>query len=472
MSSNFLRWLGLGLMMLTTLTTLARADAPGALRQELAAIAGDPAFPLASLSVLAVRGGKIVAHEQFGHRFIDELEPARNMPANADTMYRIASISKLIVSLGVMRLVEDGKLELDADVGRYLGFRLRNPHFPRLPITLRQLLSHTSSIRDDGGYHWSASQNVDFKDVFLPGGSQHGEGAMWSREAGPGAWFQYANLPWGVVAAVMERATGERFDRLMRRLILDPMGLRGGFHPADFSARDLADTATLYRKAVEVDDRQVWNPAGPWVAQTDDYRSAAPVPRARPDYIIGSNGTLFGPMGNCRLTVEGLGQVMLMLMNDGRHEGRQILGRDSVRQMLDTQWRHDGRTGNGRGVGNGNGNGKGNGNSSGETDVDTQLEAMNAWGLGVQIFMDISGPGRGDRLVPGGGWRGAGHLGEAYGLTSAMVFDPATKSGMVFLIGGTGFDPETNPGAWSAMHRHEERILGAIHKHVFGGGAR
>jgi hypothetical protein len=242
----------------------------------------------------------------------------------------------------------------------------------------------------------------------------------------------------------------------MRRLILDPMGLKGGFHPADFSARDLDDTATLYRKAVEADGRLAWNPAGPWVAQTDDYRALAPAPRAGPDYVIGSNGSLFGPMGNCRLTAEGLGQIMLMLMNGGRHGSRQILQPGSVAQLLSPQWRHDGHGGNG--------------NSSGETVPDTRLEAMNAWGLGVQLFLDISGPGRGDRLVEGGGWRGAGHLGDAYGLTSAMVFDPATKSGMVFLIGGTGFDPETNPGRWSAMYRHEERILSAIHRHAFGDG--
>ncbi|UUZ57035.1 serine hydrolase [Massilia sp. H-1] len=55
----------------------------------------------------------------------------------------------MMTTFAAMRLVEDGKLALDTDVGTYLGFPLRNPHFPDHPITLRQLLSHTSSLRDD-----------------------------------------------------------------------------------------------------------------------------------------------------------------------------------------------------------------------------------------------------------------------------------------------------------------------------------
>ena len=422
---------------------------------ELSAIVGDKTHPLASLSVLAMKDGKVIYHRQFGDRTIDPANAAHNRPANAATMYRIASISKLIVTLGVMKLVEDGKLALDTDVSQYLGFKLRNPHFPDDAITLRMLLNHTSSLRDDGGYYWEATLGVGFKDVLVPGAKLYGEGKMWAKNAKPGAYFQYANLPWGVVGMAMERVTGERFDRLMRRLILDPMNLKGGFHPADFSAEDLGNVATLYRKRTGDDGKEVWNPNGPWVAQTDDYLTAAPAPRALPNYVIGTNGSLFGPMGNCRLTAEGLGKVMLMLMNGGAHEGRQILKRDSVGQMLSVQWRHDGK-----GL---------NGNSNGEVGFGTHRDYMNVWGLGVHHFQDISGPGRGDRLVEGGGFKASGHLGDAWGLTSAMVFDRATKSGLIFMTGGPGFDPELSPGKYSAFYRHEEQILTALYRRAIVG---
>ena len=429
--------------------TLAKLDG------ELAAVLHDPAHRLASLSVLAVREGKIVYQKQFGDRYIDNGSPANNVAANADTMYRIASISKLVVTLGVMRLVEAGKLSLDADVSDYLGFKLRNPHFPDDRITLRMLLSHTSSLRDDGGYYWEAKLGVHFRDVLVPGGARYGKGEMWSSTAKPGAYFQYANFPWGVVGMIMERVTGERFDRLMRRLILDPMELKGGFHPADFSREDLNNVATLYRKGVEVNDKMVWDPAGPWIAQTDNYRKDAPVPRALPEYVIGTNGSLFGPMGNCRLTAEGLGRIMLMMTNGGMHGTKRILKADSIEKMLATQWHHDGSAQNG--------------NSNGEVGFGSHQELMNAWGLGVQLFQDISGPGRGDRLIERGGYKATGHLGDAWGLTSAMVFDRKTRSGMIFLIGGPAFDPDTNPGKYSSLYRHEEKILDALYRRAIAG---
>jgi len=442
-----------------TITACVTPNAPASvddawkvkLDAELAAITADPTHTLASLSTLAVRDGKVVYEGQFGSRWIDPTGSGKSKPANRDTMYRVASISKLMTSLGVMKLVEEGKLDLDRDVSEYFGWTLRNPHFPDDKITLSMLMNHTSSLRDDGGYYWATPANI--RDALEPGGKAYGKGAMWSPKAKPGAYFQYANLPWGVIATVMEKATGERFDKLMRRLILDPMQLKGGFHPYDFPPADIDNLATLYRKRSEINGKEVWNSQGPWVPQVDD-QTVPQNPRAGPNYVIGSNGTAFGPMGNIRLSAASLARVMLMLMNGGEHEGRKILARSSVEKMLAESWRYrcDGC------------DGKPNGDPNGEPGFGKHKDYFNAWGLGNQHFIDISGPGRGDRLVRGGGFTGVGHLGDAWGLTSAIVFNRETRQGMIFLIGGPSFDPNTNPGEYSSMYRHEERILDALHK--------
>lgn len=416
-----------------------------ALDADLRAVVTDARYPLASLATLVVREGHVAYVGQFGDTFIDNAAPQKNRKANAETMYRIASISKLITTLGVMRLVDEGRLALDVDVSTYLGWSLRNPHFPDAPITMRMLLTHRASITDEAGYYWEDAQNVNLRDVFLRGGVHYGTGAMWAKNARPGEYFSYGNLNWGVIGTVMERASGERFDRLMKRVVFDPLAIRGGFNPADMSAADVAKIATLYRKRTEVNGKEIWNPNGPWIAQVDDYSEVAPVPRAGPSYVVGSNGTLFGPQGACRLSAVDLGKVMLMLMNEGLHEGRRVLSAASVREMLHEQWRVDAAGKNGD-VNSGGG---------------TQL--MNAWGLGNQHFLDISGVARGDRLVEGGGFQAVGHLGDAWGLTSAMVFDPKRKNGMIFLSGGSGFDPETAPGRYSAFHRYEEQILSALY---------
>ncbi|MEO7742086.1 MAG: serine hydrolase domain-containing protein [Usitatibacter sp.] len=413
------------------------------LDSELAAIQADPAHPLASLAVLAIRDGKVVYQRQFGHRWIDNSDPARSKAADEKTLYRIASISKLVTTIGVLRLVEDGVLDLDRDIGEYLGYAVRNPHFPAVPITLRMLLSHTSSLRDDAGYFWTEGNRIE--DVIGP---KNGVGVefskAWSSQAAPGTWFQYANLPWGVVGTVMEKATGERFDRLMKRLVLDPLGIRGGYHVAHLPPDEVAAIATLYRKR-GTDDAAPWDPKGPWLPQVDDFSKSPPQPRTGPKYVIGSNATLFGPHGNLHVSVADLGRVMRMLMDRGTLDGRRILEAASVEAMLARQWRSDG----GR---------------NGLAAYGASRQRFNAWGLGNQHFLDVSGPGFGDRLVEGGGFAGVGHLGDAYGLTAAFVFDPASREGLIYVTGGPGFNPETARGAWSGFFRHEEQILTALHR--------
>lgn len=419
------------------------AAAPAAiLERELAAVVNDPRHPLSGLSVLAIAGGKVVYQQQFGLRRIDTHGIGVTAPVTPATMFRIASISKMMTTLGVMKLVEEGKLTLDNDVSAYLGFPLRNPHFPDQAITLRQLLSHTSSLRDDAGYFWGA--DTVLRDVLIPGAAKYGAGAMWAKDAGPGAYFSYTNLNWGVIGTLMEKASGERFDRLMQRLLLAPMALRGGYNPSEFPPADAADTATLYRKRTT--DTEIWNPAGPWIAQVDDFGVQPPAPPAGLDsYVIGNNATLFSPTGGMRISAPDMGKIMLMLLNGGRHEGKQILEPGSIAAMFGEQWTYNGNNG------------------------DTLHGLYHSWGLGTQRFADQ--PGAGNRLVQGGGFSAVGHLGEAYGLVSTFVFDPAGRNGMVTLIGGFGTDPVTTPGQYSALTRQEEIILTSLYRRAIQGRA-
>lgn len=402
-----------------------------ALDADLSAIVGDAAHPLASLSVLAIRHGKVSYQQQFGYRHLGAT-PADHLPVTPATLFRIASVSKMMTTLGLMRLVEQGKLSLDQDVSIYLGFSLRNPHFPQQPLTLRSLLSHTSSLRDAGGYAWGPERRL--RDVFTAGGD-----LMWDAAAPPGRYFTYANLNWGVIGTVMEQVTGERFDLLMRRLLLDPMDLRGGYNPAAFPAEDVANTATLYRKRAP--DTEAWQPHGPWIAQVDDFHGHAPAaPAGLERYVIGSNATVFSPTGGLRISAAGLSTVMQMLLDGGRHRGRQLLQPASIALMFGRQWQLAPDAGNGN----------------------SERGLYRAWGLGNQQFDAVAG--RGNGLVDGASFAAVGHLGDAYGLVSAFVLDFRNKNGMVMLVGGTGSDPEGYPGQYSAMGRSEELILTALYR--------
>ncbi|MBQ5949490.1 serine hydrolase [Massilia sp. ST3] len=440
-------------LLLVSLVSIPAAAAPlaegraAALTRRLEAILNDPAMPLPGLSVVAIRAGEIVYRRQLGSkRLATPGTPAR--PMDAATMFRVASVSKLATAIGAMKLVEQGRLALDSDVSDVLGYRLRNPHFPEHAITLRMLLTHTSSLRDDAGFKWDPE--VDLREVLVPGGRHYGQGQAWSAKAGPGTYFDYVNFNSGIVATLMERAGGERFDRLMRKLVFDPMGLKAGFYLADFAPARIDDVATLYRKR-EKDGAERWDPDGPWIAQSDDFGAAPPsAPAGLDQYVAGTNGTLFGPQGSLRISADELAAIMLMLMNEGRHGGRQILQPATVATMLGRQWTLDGK-----GI-------KGSGDS------DNFRGLYQAWGLGNQHFLDISkveqGRASGDRLVEGGGFKGVGHLGWSWGLNALFVFDPRTNDGMIYVSSGVGANPDLQPGRFSSEARFQERITDALYR--------
>jgi CubicO group peptidase (beta-lactamase class C family) len=435
------------LMAATPASGAAAAPMPAALKarldRELAAIVADPACELASLSVLAIRDGRVAYEGQFGRRFIGSAANGLpDKPVDANTLFRIASISKMMTTLGLMRLVEAGKLDLDADVSGYLGFSLRNPHFPDQPIVLRHLLTHTSSLRDDAGYSWGV--DTALKDVLVPGSRLHGEGRMWAANAGPGAYFTYCNLGWGVIGTIMERVSGERFDRLMRRLLAEPLGLHAGYNPSELPPADIANIATLYRKRTV--DTEVWDANGPWIAQADDYSRNPPAPPPGIErYVIGANATPFSPTGGLRISARDMGVVMQMIMNGGVHEGRpgagrRILQQASLDRMFSRQWTYDGKGGNG----------------------DSLDGLFNCWGLGNEQFPDD--PATRTRLVEGGGFAAVGHLGDAYGLMSVFAADVKNRNGMIALVGGTSTDPLAYKGAYSSLARFQEQILSAMHR--------
>jgi len=327
-----------------------------------------------------------------------------------DDPVRIASITKLHVALGVMRLVEQGKLDLDEDVSRHLGWTLRNPAFPDRPITLRLLLSHRSSLRDGISYALPLDSSVQ---------EAVAASEAWDREHPPGTYFRYSNLGFPVVASVMEKATGERFDRLMDRLVLKPLKLDACFNWTTCSNPTIARAAVLYA------------PDG--TVLRDDLKGAAPpcpvVPAANggcdlSTYRPGSNGALFSPQGGLRISVRDLTKVGGLLLRRGRlADGSRFLGEASLAEMERLHWRFDG----------------GNG--------DTEGKFYCGYGLAVQILA---------RCAPkddpfGDGKPRLGHAGDAYGLRSGLWIDPATGRGIAYFATGLGDDPARGRSAYRAI---------------------
>ncbi|MCA1713720.1 MAG: beta-lactamase family protein, partial [Gammaproteobacteria bacterium] len=250
----------------------------------------------------------------------------------ADDPVRIASISKLVVSIGVLRLVEQGKLLLDEDVSNTLGFRLRNPAFPDASITLRMLLSHTSSLTDAAGY-WN---------VPLGSGIQliTDQAKAWDATHPPGTYFRYANLNFPLVAQLMERASGGRFDRLMRRLVLEPMQLDACFNWSGCSDAALRRAVVLYDAdgKPQKDDLHGKAPDCPVLAAADGNCDLSRWQAAR-------NGALFSPQGGLRVSARDLARIGRMLLNDGVLDDVRVLQPGTVQLLATPAWTTDGRNG-------------------------------------------------------------------------------------------------------------------------------
>jgi CubicO group peptidase (beta-lactamase class C family) len=358
---------------------------------------------------------------------------AANRPLMPDSVIRVASISKLVVAIAVWRLVEQGKIDLDRDVGAVLGWQPRHPAHPDVPVTLRQLLSHTSGIVDGPGYGFALEERLQDKLA-----AQHwGPGA-------PGQRFEYANLNYGLIASVMEAATGERFDRLMTRLVLAPLKIDAGYNWQGASDAAIARAAVLYRKGA---DESHWNAAGPWAAQVDDLhgqRSACPLRSIAgcdlAAYQPGSNGTIFSPQGGLRITIPDLARIGQLLLRGGELSGVRLLKPATVKAMLTPVWQASGPQG------------------SGAVPCDDYHGQMLCYGAGPQCLSGRKGAT--DQPVPNARWWG--HLGEAYGLLAGLWVDQKRGRVFAYALTGTSADPARFPKIASAFYSAEDIIIAEL----------
>jgi CubicO group peptidase (beta-lactamase class C family) len=405
-----------------------------ALDAKLAALVHDSERPLAGLSVLLIKDGQTVFESQWGARRLALVPDQAALPVDEQTMFRVASVSKLTVAMAAMKLVEQGRLDLDADIGHYLAIPLRHPVHPKIPLTARLLLTHRSSLSDQAGYAFATPQAFQ---------SALRSNSAWSKHA-PGRYFAYANLNLGVLGCVMEAASGQRFDRLMRELLFEPLGMQASFNVADFAPAQINNLATLYAKRLDTATGERWTPQGAWVAKADDFRGRAQTEvTALSSYALASNASLMSPQGGLRISVRDLALLMQIFLNQGIPNGSALLKPASVAQMLQPHWRLDASHQNG----------------------DDMHGLFNAWALGLQQFTDHSDAravGHGDRLIQRGGLQAFGHLGDAYGLLSGFIFNPEQKWGVIYVINGVSDNPDRFLGSYSSFSRWEETLLNEL----------
>jgi CubicO group peptidase (beta-lactamase class C family) len=244
---------------------------------------------------------------------------------NLDTVYMIGSVTKMFTATAIMQLYDNNTLDLDTDIDNYIPFSVRNPNYPSTPITIRDLLSHSSGISQVDKPLWDydadfinwANNNIGWNltawdprptlGEFINGSlnitGPYYESGNWKNFL-PGTDWQYSNLGFLLLAYIVEELTNKSYLEYLQEYVLDPLDMTStGFNYTDFIGRN----AIPYE-----------------LVDGENFRGP-----------IYNNYDLGG--GGLRSTIADLANFLIVHMNDGNFNNTQILQPQSVNLMQTTQ---------------------------------------------------------------------------------------------------------------------------------------
>lgn len=268
---------------------------------------------IVGLGTAVIVDGHVVWVRTYG---MADREQARAL--TPQTIMGLGSVSKTAIGVTMMRLVHDGRLDLDADVNDYLPFRVVNPHQPAARITLRHLATHTASITDRRDFYATLYQppsasrpSLDalLRSYLVPGGAAYRPENFLA--VPPGASRDYSNLGATLAAYIVERVAGESFDAHVSRVIFAPLGLR----TASWRWTDDADASQsrLYAQ--------------------DSVQTERIAPYALASY----------PDGGMRMSVEDLARYFAMVLGYGAVAGVRVADSAAIAEMRRFQWTAENR---------------------------------------------------------------------------------------------------------------------------------
>ncbi|MEN0046040.1 MAG: serine hydrolase domain-containing protein [Bacteroidota bacterium] len=201
-------------------------------------------YHIPGIAACVIKDTKIVWSEAYGYSNIEREEAMSN-----ESILNIASISKTITATAIMQLWEQEQLKLEEDVNLYLDFDVRNPNYPDIPITIKQLLTHTSSIADGSaikiGYECGDPQK-SLKDwltnYFVPEGAFYNEKENFHNNK-PDSLRAYSNIGFGLLGLVVEEVSKKTFNEYVHKYIFEPLHMNdSGYYLSEIDRSKLATT--------------------------------------------------------------------------------------------------------------------------------------------------------------------------------------------------------------------------------------
>ncbi len=230
---------------------------------------------------------------------------------DADTVFHLASVSKVVTATAVLMLWESGAFGLDDPVAPHLDFALAHPRFPATGITFRQLLTHASGISDQRyeRLRWNGPERQlpalgDFLRGYLaPGGRDFDAQACWGDSA-PGAQWSYSNVGYALLGHLVQRIAGQPLDALTRERLFGPLGM--------------ASTA--------------WSPSALPASRLARGYAPGALARALPPVLYPD-----WPAGALRSSARDFGRLLALYCGDGTVAGRRLLEPATLAEMFRPQ---------------------------------------------------------------------------------------------------------------------------------------
>jgi len=245
-------------------------------------------------AVAIVKNGKIVYTKGFGLRDVKN-----NLPVTPNTLFAIGSCSKAFTAASVCLLVDDGKMDFDKPVITYYpNFRLQDDYVTT-HITVRDLLCHRSGLpRHD--FVWYGADNLTRKDIV--DALRYLEPSKGFRET-----WQYQNGMFGVAGYLVDLVSGDSWEKFVAKRLFEPLGMKA----SNFSVTESQKSSDF---------------AKPYAERKDDVKE-----------IPFRNIDAMGPAGSINSNVVDMANWVIMQINGGKFEGRQIVGDGTLRQTQTPQ---------------------------------------------------------------------------------------------------------------------------------------
>lgn len=277
------------------------------------------------VGIAVIHGGELAWAEGFGVR-----EAGTDWPVTDRTMFQACSISKPVTAVAVLRLAQEGVLDLDADVNRYLTswqVPATNGWQPR--ITLRQLLSHTAATTVHGFPGYNREAKVPTTRQILDG---EAPASNWPVQVDtfPGTQFRYSGGGTTIVEQVLMDVLKQPFPELMRDLVLAPLGMRDSTYAQPLPEELWGQAASGHTAGGEILEGR-WHvyperaAAGLWTTPSDLARLVMEIQRA----AAGEKGRLLTPETvSAMFTPQPGGETGIGFFLDGRrfHHGGDNIG--------------------------------------------------------------------------------------------------------------------------------------------------